>query len=133
MYIELGDTATVRCAKTDLICTIEFKTKGYFGGCERNTISGKIEDNQRLIVKGREALSQAWESRFFLQEGECWKPRLLEDLPTEASTAKEWLRTNCFPRLLVKCIYIFGLINEEFYQSLLEMAWVTVVALIECC
>nr|KAJ3422502.1 hypothetical protein HK105_007777 [Polyrhizophydium stewartii] len=27
MYIELGDTATIRCPKTDLVCCIEFKTK----------------------------------------------------------------------------------------------------------
>ncbi|EGF81032.1 hypothetical protein BATDEDRAFT_88099 [Batrachochytrium dendrobatidis JAM81] len=181
MYIELGDTAIVRCAKTDLICNIEFKTKGYFGGCERNAIAGKIkrestgeilykvsgcwseqiwlqstksgdkrmifdaissalvpkqvadildqeefesrrlwqhvakavtdrdldmatlekskiEDNQRLVVKDREATSQVWEPRFFSPDGENWKPKFMEHIPTEAGLAKEWLRETIFSK-----------------------------------
>jgi hypothetical protein len=27
MYVELGDTVTIRCEETDLTCEIEFKTK----------------------------------------------------------------------------------------------------------
>ncbi|KAI9592505.1 hypothetical protein BDF19DRAFT_451373 [Syncephalis fuscata] len=42
MVMELGDTAVVRCEKTDLVCEIEFKTKGFFTGTY-NAIAGKIK------------------------------------------------------------------------------------------
>ncbi|KAF9916266.1 hypothetical protein BX616_004172 [Lobosporangium transversale] len=42
MLMELGDVATVKCSKLDLICSLEFKVKGYFTG-SYNGISGKIK------------------------------------------------------------------------------------------
>ncbi|RIB03952.1 hypothetical protein C2G38_1989118 [Gigaspora rosea] len=42
MVLELGDNATVRCEKNDLICEIEFRTKGFFTG-SYNSIYGKIK------------------------------------------------------------------------------------------
>ncbi|KAG0226295.1 hypothetical protein BGW41_004226 [Actinomortierella wolfii] len=42
MLLELGDEATVKCPKLDLICTVEFKTKGFFTGTY-NAIAGKIK------------------------------------------------------------------------------------------
>ena len=32
-YMELGDTATIRCSKSDLICTIDFKSKVFLATC----------------------------------------------------------------------------------------------------
>lgn len=42
MMLEMGDQVTVKCEKTDLICEIDFKTKGFFSGTY-NTIGGKIK------------------------------------------------------------------------------------------
>jgi len=42
MILELGDNSVVRCEKNDLICELEFKTKGFFTGCY-NAICGKIK------------------------------------------------------------------------------------------
>ncbi|KAG0312075.1 hypothetical protein BGZ99_009734 [Dissophora globulifera] len=42
MLMELGDAACVKCPELDLICTLEFKVKGYFTGTY-NSIGGKIK------------------------------------------------------------------------------------------
>ncbi|KAF9184325.1 hypothetical protein BGZ51_003395 [Haplosporangium sp. Z 767] len=42
MLMELGDVAAVKCPKLDLVCTLEFKVKGYFSG-SYNGIAGKIK------------------------------------------------------------------------------------------
>ncbi|KAI1307354.1 hypothetical protein EDD11_004501 [Mortierella claussenii] len=42
MLMELGDAAAVKCPKLDLVCTLEFKVKGYFTG-SYNSIAGKIK------------------------------------------------------------------------------------------
>jgi len=42
MVLELGDNSTVRCEKNDLICELEFRTKGFFTGAY-NSIYGKIK------------------------------------------------------------------------------------------
>ncbi|CAG8715597.1 25234_t:CDS:2 [Dentiscutata erythropus] len=42
MVLELGDNATVRCEKNDLVCELEFRTKGFFTG-SYNSIYGKIK------------------------------------------------------------------------------------------
>ncbi|KAF9538610.1 hypothetical protein EC957_006416 [Mortierella hygrophila] len=42
MLMELGDVAAVKCPKLDLVCTLDFKVKGYFTGTY-NGIAGKIK------------------------------------------------------------------------------------------
>jgi len=42
MLMELGDSTTITCKKNDLMCELEFKVKGYFGGTY-NAIGGKIK------------------------------------------------------------------------------------------
>ncbi|KAF8985097.1 hypothetical protein BGZ46_005880 [Entomortierella lignicola] len=42
MLLELGDVAAVKCPKLDLVCSLEFKVKGYFSG-SYNSIAGKIK------------------------------------------------------------------------------------------
>ncbi|KAL0075280.1 hypothetical protein J3Q64DRAFT_1648658 [Phycomyces blakesleeanus] len=52
MTMELGDTSTVRCITSDLICELEFKTKGFFSG-QWNSVVGKIkkESTQELLCE----------------------------------------------------------------------------------
>ncbi|KAF9290918.1 hypothetical protein BKA57DRAFT_456415 [Linnemannia elongata] len=42
MLMELGDVAAVKCPKLDLVCSLDFKVKGYFTGTY-NGIAGKIK------------------------------------------------------------------------------------------
>ncbi|KAF8940320.1 hypothetical protein BGZ58_006967 [Dissophora ornata] len=42
MLLELGDVASVKCPKLDLVCNLDFKVKGFFSG-SYNGISGKIK------------------------------------------------------------------------------------------
>ncbi|KAJ1660166.1 Oxysterol-binding protein OBPa [Dispira simplex] len=42
MMLELGEVATVQCNQANLVCEVEFKTKGFFTG-SYNAISGKIK------------------------------------------------------------------------------------------
>ncbi|KAJ1982640.1 Oxysterol-binding protein OBPa [Dimargaris verticillata] len=42
MILELGETATVRCNQSNLMCEIEFKTKGFFSG-SYDAIVGRIK------------------------------------------------------------------------------------------
>ncbi|KAG0042800.1 hypothetical protein BGZ83_012152 [Gryganskiella cystojenkinii] len=42
MLMELGDVAAVKCPELDLVCSLEFKVKGYFTG-SYNCIAGKIK------------------------------------------------------------------------------------------
>lgn len=42
LLMEIGDTATIRCEKSDLECCIEFVTKGFFTG-SYNNIQGKVK------------------------------------------------------------------------------------------
>ncbi|KAF9981177.1 hypothetical protein BGZ65_004237 [Modicella reniformis] len=42
MLMELGDDASVECPSLDLVCSLEFKVKGYFTGTY-NGIAGKIK------------------------------------------------------------------------------------------
>ncbi|RKO96511.1 hypothetical protein CXG81DRAFT_4641, partial [Caulochytrium protostelioides] len=42
MYMELGDTTVMKCAQTDLMCDLEFQTKGFFSGTT-NGLKGKVK------------------------------------------------------------------------------------------
>ncbi|KAI7869055.1 hypothetical protein BDF14DRAFT_1787736 [Spinellus fusiger] len=63
MIMELGDRATIRCASTDLVCEVEFKTKGVFSG-HYHGIVGKIkrESTQQVLYE----LSGTWNHQIFI-------------------------------------------------------------------
>jgi hypothetical protein len=63
MVMEIGDTATIKCLKSDLIAEIDFKTKGFFGG-GHNQICGKI----RRISTGEciFAIHGKWTDQMFI-------------------------------------------------------------------
>lgn len=42
MVMEMGDQCTIRCDANDLICELDFKTKGFFSG-QYNTVVAKIK------------------------------------------------------------------------------------------
>ncbi|RUS19174.1 hypothetical protein BC937DRAFT_87889 [Endogone sp. FLAS-F59071] len=64
MTIELGDNSTVRCEKNDLICELEFKSKGFFSGAY-NSVFGKIkrESTDELLYE----ISGRWSDVMFIK------------------------------------------------------------------
>lgn len=45
MKYELGDHSYIKCPENNLVCDVEFKTKGYFSGTY-NAIGGTIKNMQ---------------------------------------------------------------------------------------
>ncbi|OUM65507.1 hypothetical protein PIROE2DRAFT_41588 [Piromyces sp. E2] len=71
MFMEYGDTVTIKCPKNDLSASIEFKTKGFFGG-GYNNISGKIYKGKEVLYQ----LSGKWSSVMYIR-----KPKDKEKTP----------------------------------------------------
>jgi hypothetical protein len=65
MLLELGDTATLKCATLDLIAEMEFTTKGFFSG-SYNGIKGKIKKISTGEVLYE--LSGIWSETIFIQK-----------------------------------------------------------------
>jgi len=81
MFMEYGDTVSIKCPKNDLSATIEFKTKGFFGG-GYNNITGKI-------FKGKECLYQLsgkWSSVMYIKEAKAKEKKLFIDIRNEELT-----------------------------------------------
>ncbi|KAI8981529.1 hypothetical protein BDB01DRAFT_794468 [Pilobolus umbonatus] len=64
MIMEMGDQSTIRCPTSDLICELDFKTKGYFSG-QYHSVVGKIkkEATDELLYE----LSGVWTSELFIK------------------------------------------------------------------
>ncbi|GAA5795608.1 hypothetical protein HPULCUR_000969 [Helicostylum pulchrum] len=92
MVMEMGDQSTVRCDSLDLICELEFKTKGYFSG-ENHSVSGKIKRQstgevlyeisgiwtQELFIKGKNSSKES----FFSVEKNPVISKLVEPLDNQ--------------------------------------------------
>ncbi|CEP17336.1 hypothetical protein [Parasitella parasitica] len=65
MTLELGDASTVRCASSDLICEMDFQTKGFFSG-QPNSVVGKIkrESTQEILYE----ISGQWSGELFIKK-----------------------------------------------------------------
>ncbi|KAL9560203.1 hypothetical protein MBANPS3_000055 [Mucor bainieri] len=65
MTLELGDASTVRCVSSDLICEMDFQTKGFFSG-QPNSVVGKIkrESTQEILYE----ISGQWSGELFIKK-----------------------------------------------------------------
>lgn len=65
MTLELGDPSTVRCASSDLICEMDFQTKGFFSG-QPNSVVGKIkkESTQEILYE----ICGQWSGELYLKK-----------------------------------------------------------------
>ncbi|GJJ74396.1 oxysterol-binding protein-related protein 8 [Entomortierella parvispora] len=79
MLMELGDVAAVKCPELDLVCSLEFKVKGYFTG-SYNSIAGKI----KRISTGEVLydISGKWSDEIFITK------KGVKDVFFDAKTAK---------------------------------------------
>jgi len=81
MFMEYGDTVTIKCPKNDLSATIEFKTKGFFGG-GYNNIAGKIYKGKECLYQ----LSGKWSSVMYIKEAKAKEKRPFIDIRNEELT-----------------------------------------------
>ncbi|RCH83670.1 hypothetical protein CU098_001154 [Rhizopus stolonifer] len=65
MTLELGDASSVRCVSSDLICEMDFQTKGFFSG-QCNSVVGKIkrESTQEILYE----VSGQWSGELFIKK-----------------------------------------------------------------
>ncbi|KAG0338239.1 hypothetical protein BG004_007302 [Podila humilis] len=79
MLLELGDIAAVRCPKLDLVCSLEFKVKGYFTGTY-NSIAGKIkrESTGEVLYE----ISGKWSDEIFIKEATSSNKEMFFDAKT---------------------------------------------------
>ncbi|KAI9480573.1 MAG: hypothetical protein EXX96DRAFT_480081 [Benjaminiella poitrasii] len=92
MVMEMGDQSTIRCPSTDLICELDFKTKGFFSG-QYHSVIGKIKRQstgevlheisgvwtQELFIKGKSSSKQSF---FNVSKHKCI-PKLVEPLDNQ--------------------------------------------------
>ncbi|KAH8549353.1 hypothetical protein BGW37DRAFT_429537 [Umbelopsis sp. PMI_123] len=77
MTLELGDTSSVRCISSDLVCDLEFKTKGFFSG-QWNTVVGKIkrESTGEVLFE----LSGQWSNEIYIKMSKASSRNTLFDV-----------------------------------------------------
>ncbi|KAJ3414142.1 hypothetical protein HDV05_007004 [Chytridiales sp. JEL 0842] len=78
MFIELGDSCTVRCESTDLVCEVDFKTKGFFLG-KNHTVSGRVRRESTGEVLAN--LSGTWTNAMNLQYTEASGSSIVREKP----------------------------------------------------
>lgn len=73
MIMEMGDQSTIKCKSLDLICELDFKTKGYFSG-QYHSVAGKIKHistgnvlyeisgvwTEELFIKGKNSSKESF-------------------------------------------------------------------------
>lgn len=64
MVMEMGDQCSIRCDSNDLICELDFKTKGFFSG-QYHTVTGKIKRQSTSEVLYD--ISGIWTSELFIK------------------------------------------------------------------
>lgn len=66
MYMEIGDSMTIKCEATGLEAVLEFKTKGYFTGT-MNTVEGFIRpigtSDERYLYR----ITGKWTDKIYIQ------------------------------------------------------------------
>ncbi|KAI8328839.1 hypothetical protein BC941DRAFT_363421 [Chlamydoabsidia padenii] len=64
MVLELGDKCKVHCPSSDLICELDFKTKGFFSG-QVNSVTGKIKQvsSQKVMYE----ITGQWTGQIFIK------------------------------------------------------------------
>ncbi|KAI8990350.1 hypothetical protein BDB01DRAFT_848422 [Pilobolus umbonatus] len=65
MTLELGDSSSITCVSSDLICEMDFQTKGFFSG-QWNTVMGKIKrvSTQEILYE----ISGQWSNKLFIKK-----------------------------------------------------------------
>ncbi|CAO3668049.1 unnamed protein product [Rhizopus stolonifer] len=77
MILELGDSCAVRCKTSDLICELDFKTKGFFSG-QYNSVYGKVKKESTGEVLYE--ISGQWSSEIYIKMAKASNKNLFFDV-----------------------------------------------------
>ncbi|KAG0306479.1 hypothetical protein BGZ98_002297 [Dissophora globulifera] len=77
MLLELGDVASVKCPKLDLVCNLDFKVKGFFTG-SYNGIAGKIKRDS--TGECLYEISGKWSDEIYIKKMSSTKKDILFDV-----------------------------------------------------
>ncbi|QRV76481.1 oxysterol binding protein [Ceratobasidium sp. AG-Ba] len=78
MVLELGDMCAVKCEQTNMVCDVEFKTKGFFSGAY-NAVVGKVKRSGAEIAE----VSGFWSSAMEYKSSKTGEKRVLFDAAKE--------------------------------------------------
>ncbi|CAO0802785.1 unnamed protein product [Mucor circinelloides] len=81
MVLELGDSCVVRCRTSDLVCELDFKTKGFFSG-QYNSVSGKVKKESTGEVLYE--ISGQWSSEIYIKMAKASNKTLFFDVKSSA-------------------------------------------------
>ncbi|KAI7862050.1 hypothetical protein BDF14DRAFT_1860430 [Spinellus fusiger] len=79
MVLELGDNCVLRCRSSDLVCELDFKTKGFFSG-QYNSLVGKIKKESTGEVLYD--ISGQWSSEIYIKSVKSSSKTVLLDTQT---------------------------------------------------
>ncbi|KAF7729849.1 hypothetical protein EC973_003583 [Apophysomyces ossiformis] len=86
MVLELGDSCFVRCRTSDLVCELDFKTKGIFSG-QYNSLSGRVKKESTGEVLFE--ISGQWSGEIFLKMPKASGKSPLFDVKTAVVIPKQ--------------------------------------------
>lgn len=78
MVLELGDMCAVKCEQTNMVCDVEFKTKGFFSG-SYNAVAGRVKRNGTDVAD----VSGLWSSAMDYKATKSGEKRVLFDAAKE--------------------------------------------------
>ncbi|KAG1141860.1 hypothetical protein G6F37_008037 [Rhizopus arrhizus] len=77
MVLELGDSCTVRCKTSDLVCELDFKTKGFFSG-QYNSVCGRVKKESTGEVLYE--ISGQWSDKIYIKMAKASNKNLFFDV-----------------------------------------------------
>ncbi|KAG0747961.1 hypothetical protein G6F57_007281 [Rhizopus arrhizus] len=77
MVLELGDSCTVRCKTSDLVCELDFKTKGFFSG-QYNSVYGRVKKESTGEVLYE--ISGQWSDEIYIKMAKASNKNLFFDV-----------------------------------------------------
>ncbi|KAG0167529.1 hypothetical protein DFQ29_000368 [Apophysomyces sp. BC1021] len=86
MVLELGDSCFVRCRTSDLVCELDFKTKGIFSG-QYNSLAGKVKKESTGEVLFE--ISGQWSGEIYLKTPKASSKSTLFDVKTATVIPKK--------------------------------------------
>ncbi|KAI9487522.1 MAG: hypothetical protein EXX96DRAFT_553596 [Benjaminiella poitrasii] len=107
MILELGDNCVVRCKTSDLICELDFKTKGFFSG-QYNSVSGKVkkESTDEVLYE----ISGQWSNEIFIKMAKASNKSLFFDVKS----------SSIHPKIIEDIIYQDPLESRRLWSKVTE-------------
>ncbi|KAG0749481.1 hypothetical protein G6F57_004393 [Rhizopus arrhizus] len=77
MILELGDSCMVRCKSSDLVCELDFKTRGFFSG-QYNSVCGRVKKESTAEILYE--ISGQWSNEIYIKMAKATNKNLFFDV-----------------------------------------------------